>query len=79
MDNSYAFLDQFDGSGDFIFGVNVGSIDETSFDTLNNPYIEWNFFTYELSLNRLNFFELEHCPEEYSDKILGPTLKHVYS
>ena len=79
MDNSYAFLDQFDGSGDFLFGVNIGSIDQTSFDTLNNPYIEWNAFTFEWSLNKLKFFELEHCSDEYTEKILGPTLKHIYS
>ena len=68
-----------DDKNHFIFGIHAGEIEHTNLDQLNNPYIEWSIGTFEWSINRNVHFELEHCSEEETGKIIGPLLRPLYS
>ena len=79
MDDLYIELEDFKDSAKFIFGLNVGSVEVTGFDMLNNPYVEFKGYQQQYWKNIAKYFELEICSEEYISSFIQPATRPLYT
>ena len=50
----------------------------TGFDQLNNPYFEFALWKLHSNGTYIGDLDLDYCPEEFIDSIIGPQLKSFY-
>ena len=51
----------FKNSANFYFGIEIGDLEPTGFDILNNPYIEFVGFAWNFTDGIIKYLDIDHC------------------
>ena len=66
-------------SAKFVFGLNVGTIEATGFDMLNNPYVEFKGIEQQWLKDNTTLFDLEVCQEEFISSFIKDAIRGIYN
>ena len=66
-------------SAKFAFGLNVGTVEATGFDMLNNPYVEFKGLEMQYWNDKTTLFDLEVCPEDFVASFIEAHIRPIYS
>ena len=70
VENTQSYLGDFKDSANFFFGLDVGDIESTGIDILNNPYVEFIGYSWNISTGLQNYYEIELCSKDYTNMIV---------